>query len=798
MEVGASESSHCCTIRAVKGVGNIHTEDRVETALLECEQRRSGTSAAILEIVGQGLLETPSVLAACAKMEGLERDAFVSLAAHQILVDLTELVLPKIWRSKKIPEVLSTHLSYEVFDLGPATFLRWIIGEPQRFLKGHVDQQELARTQLPDRIRRFSAEMQVSRGVQKYHAEQFAEAGLSPVRTASDLTADHVLLMGAMLTVAGYHLIPGQSIHPLARRVYRRQWKALTNEASRKAGVKHNAHQKTQYGTRGYGFPMAPLAARARRDAKPHVLEQRRREAAERSAAREAYEAAKQQRREQARARQHEAAAAAALQAEHRAATQRKALSNKSRRDRERWEQARAAQEAAAAAIDLRNKELLADSKRDAKKRKAQRARDREEHSRAAEIERQSILDAQLGALPTELQDMQADALIKLLKRDARSADILEEDRTLVALWDQRLHSPDWELHVDPDFRDTVETWLRNGLPSDDWLAHLEKRLAAHRKRAAELRILEARRIEERRQASLERAAALEAARIPGTGWSEHLRFLETLTTEERIERLKGCGCVGPPAGFSTLERHLHGQVTDRERQNYGRERWMDIGSAFAELRTLERLTFYGVNVRFARELPGVLNPDFLIIDTLEGLGSVARIRPLEVKKIYLDRAEDGRSCEENATHYFGLKLEKASRQLAEGMRRYGNDHPRRREDGLRNELGGTALFVAQSRSPELLVGGRLHTICEQLRLRLLDMDSGRSIEAVDCVLVVLDYVDGERFQRPIMALHRASQSTPPPEQDAARWTNRHTYIDYLTSEHNVRRPISSEALYPS
>jgi len=777
----------------VKRTGVIHTEAGITEALRRFDRGQSEVGSAVLDMISSGLRDTPPVMATCSGMEPEEIDAFISLAAHQVIVDLAGLVLPNIHlalgsfnRAERLIAELSHRLSYEIFSPGPLTFLRWMIEEPGRILSGNVDQLALAQTELPERRLRFAEEMNMSRTVRKYHDEQVAAAGLPPVQSATDLTVDHVLLFGAMHTVQGYQIIPGQRIPRLIRWVCGRQWATLSNRAAKSAGTNDRARQKAAFPTRGYGFPLGELQDRARREAKPLVRDRRQGEAETRRAEREAHEATKSRRRDDAKALQVAAAAAVALEVEERAAAQRDSLKRKSQRDRDRWERAQAAREAATAAIDLRNKELLSSSKKDARRRKAERTQERAERDAVAEVERKASLDAQRAALPVDLQG--ASELIDLLKRDARSHAPCAEARELAVQWDRTFHSVEWALRVDPDLRDTVETWLRNELSSDEWLEHLDDRGSEWRRQAVELRLLDAQRARERREATEEQAAALEADRAPGSQWSEHLRILEALTTEERIERLKGGGFVGPSSGFGTLERHLHGEVTDRERRNYGSERWQDIGSAYAELRALERLAFYHVTVRFARELPGVLNPDFLIIDTIGELASDARIRPMDVKKIYLDRAEDGRTREENATYHFGEKLEKAGRQLAEGMRRYGNHLPDRRGDGFRDELGGTALFVLQSRDPDLHRAGYLDSVCERLEERLVLADNARLIEAVDCVIVILDHVDGLRLQRPIMAMHRAS--TAHPEGDGSGWTEEHAYIDYLTSRHNVCRSI--------
>jgi hypothetical protein len=781
--------------RPMKLSGRFHSETRVREAIQECERRRRGLGAALLELVASGISETPAVRAACSGLHPLEVEGATSLLARQILIDLVELVLPNILRAKSIVGVLSERLSYEILELGTSAFLRWRIDQPDHYLTGSVDQYALARDELPERVRLYDDEVGRRRDVKKYYDEQFSIAGLPPVEGPADLTPDHVLLLGALLSVAGYHLIPGQAIPPLIRGIYRRQWKVLGSQLSKKFCNKYVAHQKTKYGMRGYGLALTPLVAQARREAGPLVRAQRRQEAEERRQAREANEAEKLLRREQAEARRREAAAAAAAEVAMRDAAQRESLRRKSQRDRERWEQALSARKAAAEAIDRRNKELLQASKRDAKKRKAERAREREERSRSAELDRRAALDAHLKALPPDLVDDRAETAIELLKRDARSLEASPSERALVAAWDHRLHSGDWVLRVDPDILGLVETWLRNEFSSDDWLQHLEVRRTEENKHGVELRILEARRAEEQRKTTEEQAAAFEAAGVPGTRWSEQLRFLEMHTTEERIERLKGCGFVGPSGGFATLERHLQGETTDRERRDYGRERWQAIGSAFAELRALERLAFYRVTVRFTRELPGVLNPDFLIIDTLGALASQARIRPMDVKKVGLDLPENGRTIEENAAHYFEQKLLKAARQLEEGMRRYGNFRSNRRADGFRDGLGGTALFVFQSRARELIGSSSLDALCERLGRSLTELDSSRSIESVDCVLAVLDYVDGARYQRPIMGLHRDTKSTSGGPGVPPGWTERHAYIDYLTSEHNVERVIGAERL---
>ena len=69
-----------------------------------------------------------------------------------------------------------------------------------------------------------------------YHDQQFATAGLPHVTAASDLTADHVDFLGAMHRIAGYHIIPGQVIPLLTRRIHQLQWQVRTNAASKKYG----------------------------------------------------------------------------------------------------------------------------------------------------------------------------------------------------------------------------------------------------------------------------------------------------------------------------------------------------------------------------------------------------------------------------------------------------------------------------------------------------------------------------------------------------------------------------------
>lgn len=156
----------------------------------------------------------------------------------------------------------------------------------------------------------------------------------------------------------------------------------------------------------------------------------------------------------------------------------------------------------------------------------------------------------------------------------------------------------------------------------------------------------------------------------------------------------------------------------------------------------------------------------------------------MELKKVYLDRPAGGLGEVESALEDFSRKLRKADRQLACGMERYGGFDGRRRVAGFCDGRGGTAMFRLQCRRPALLTNAQMTACHDALRERVLELDSEQGLAAVDAVVVYLDYaLRGFVFQRPILALHRA-------EDPLGAWANAHPYLDYLISQHDVRRHI--------
>jgi len=179
--------------------------------------------------------------------------------------------------------------------------------------------------------------------------------------------------------------------------------------------------------------------------------------------------------------------------------------------------------------------------------------------------------------------------LVELLQRDAREVEPQAPELHIAREQDLRLCRSEHASEIDPDFRSIVATWLRNELGYDSWLEHLELRDQASRERRVALSIADAERRKAEQRLAVDDLRRQEAARTPGSAWSERLAALEALSVDERLDT---SAWIGPVSGFAVLERHLRGETTAREQRLYARERWLDIGSAYAELCTLERLAF--------------------------------------------------------------------------------------------------------------------------------------------------------------------------------------------------------------
>ena len=302
----------------MKRLGKLHSEERIQTTLDAIEDRLEGLAAVTLEAAVWCFGSTTAEDLPHPDLEPLEVSAYATLISRQTVVDLNEFVLPNIDPAESIPEILAEQLSFEGFDIGGEYFVRWIIKNPERYLTGYVDQHALAESELPERIAQFDDEMGKSDQSIQYYNAKMARVGLAPVLQANDLTADHVLFMGAMLTVNNYNVVPGQAIPELTRGIFRDQWTSLTKPKKGRHLDQVVAKQRTKFATHGYGFPMAVLWKRALREAKPLLQKRRRNEVGARKVEREAGEFVKQERRDRALADLMEARTEAAeLKAAH-------------------------------------------------------------------------------------------------------------------------------------------------------------------------------------------------------------------------------------------------------------------------------------------------------------------------------------------------------------------------------------------------------------------------------------------------------------------------------------------------